>query len=59
MIKESKYCREVMKKYFNKELVMTKEDNEDFENSNKYWICGNDLKNIEALHIDIVISILN
>ena len=33
MIKESKYCSEVMKKHFNKEPVMTKEDNEDFENS--------------------------
>ena len=33
-----------MKKYFNKELVMTKEDNEDFENENstKCWICDND-----------------
>ena len=30
MIEESKYCSEVMKKYFNKELVMTKEDDEDF-----------------------------
>ena len=26
MIEESKYCNEVMRKYFNKELVMTKED---------------------------------
>ena len=33
MIKESKYCSDVMKKHFNKELVMTKEDNEAFENS--------------------------
>ena len=32
MIKESKYCIDEIKKYFNKELVMTKEDNEDFEN---------------------------
>ena len=32
MIEESKYCSEVMKKHFNKELVMTKEDNEYFEN---------------------------
>ena len=32
MIKESKYVNEVMKKHFNKELVMTKKDNEDFEN---------------------------
>ena len=28
---ESKYCTEVIKKHFNKELVMTKEDNEDFK----------------------------
>ena len=32
MIKESKYCSDVMKKDFNKELVMTKEDNENFKN---------------------------
>ena len=31
-----------MKKKFNKELVMTKEDNENVENSVKCWICGND-----------------
>ena len=33
MIEESKYCSEVTKKHFNKELVMTKEDDEDFESS--------------------------
>ena len=42
MIEESNYCNEFMKKYFNKELVMTKEDNEDFKNSTKCWICDND-----------------
>ena len=31
MIEESKYCSDVMKKHFNKELVITKKDNEDFE----------------------------
>ena len=31
-----------MKKHFNKELVMTKESNEDFKNSTKCWICEND-----------------
>ena len=30
MIKESKYCSNVMEKHFNKELVMIKKDNEDF-----------------------------
>ena len=30
-----------MKKHFNKELAMTKEDNENFKNSTKCWICNN------------------
>ena len=42
MIEESKHCSEVMKKYFNKELVMIKEDNEDFKNSTKCCICDID-----------------
>ena len=37
IIKENKYCSNVMKKHLN-ELVMTKEDNEAFENSTKCWI---------------------
>ena len=41
MVKESKYCSEVIKNLFNKELVMTKKGNEDFENSTKCWICDN------------------
>ena len=39
MIEKSKYCVGVLKKHFNKELAMTKEDDEDFENSMKCWIC--------------------
>ena len=39
MVEESKYCSEVMKKLFNKELVMTKENHENFKNSTKCWIC--------------------
>ena len=39
MIEESKYCSGVVKKQINEELVMTKEDNEDFKNSTKCWIC--------------------
>ena len=70
MIEESRYCSEVMKKHFNKEFAMTKEDNENVKNSTKCWICDNDyidnhvkeeiiaisLENIEALHIEIVIT---
>ena len=42
MIVGSKYCSDVMKKHFNKELVMTKKYNEDFENSTRCWICNSD-----------------
>ena len=42
MTEESKYCSEAMKKHFTKELVMTKEDNEDFTKSPKCWTCDND-----------------
>ena len=45
MIQESKYCSDVMKNYFNKELLITKEDNENFKNSTKCWICDNDYVN--------------
>ena len=42
MIKESKYCNDVVKKHFSKELVMTKKEDEEFENSTNCWICDND-----------------
>ena len=42
MIEKSKYYSDVMKKHFSKELVMAKEDNEDFKNSAKCQICDND-----------------
>ena len=41
VVEETKFCSEVMKKHFNKKLVMTKEDDKDFENSTKYWVCDN------------------
>ena len=41
MIEERKYSSVVIKKHFNKELMMTKEDNGYFKNSTKYWICDN------------------
>ena len=33
MIGVNKYCNDMMKKHFNKEFVIFKEDNEDFQNS--------------------------
>ena len=41
MVEESKYCTCVIKKHFNKELVTTKENDEDCESCSKCWICGN------------------
>ena len=40
IFKEYEYRRNVMKKHFNKNLVMTAERNEEFERSDICWICG-------------------
>ena len=42
MLEESKYCSDVRKKHFHKELAMTKKDKENFESSPKCWMCDND-----------------
>ena len=39
MIKESENCSKVIETEFNKPLVMTKKDHEDFRDSAKPWIC--------------------
>ena len=41
MIEESNCCTDIIKKYFNKELVRTEKDNEDFKNL-KSWIFDDD-----------------
>ena len=56
MIEESKCCSEVMKKHFNKKIVRTEKDNEDFKNSTKCWIydntyVGGDVKVRDHCHI--------
>ena len=54
MIEESKHCGDVMKKHFKKELVMTKKDDEDFENlvfDNNY--VDNDVKVRYHCHITV------
>ena len=33
------YCWGVIKKHFNKNLVMSEEDEQRFQSSNKCWIC--------------------
>ena len=40
IFKEYGYCRSVMKKNFNKNLVMTTLENKKIERSNICWICG-------------------
>ena len=62
MVEKSKYFSDVMKKHFNKELVMTKKDNEDFKNSTKCWICDydyvdGDVKVRDHCHIMTMISL--
>ena len=44
IFKEYGYCRSVMKKHFNENLVLTAEQNEEFERSNISWICGKLIK---------------
>ena len=56
VIEKSKYSSDLMKKYFNKELVMNKKGDENFENSTKCWICNNlyvdgDVKRRDQGHI--------
>ena len=48
---ESKYCSDVTEKGFKKELVMTKKDNEDFENPTKCWICDKNHVDGDYCHI--------
>ena len=58
-----------MKKYFNKNFVVTKMGVKSFKNSTKYWIYGNtyvdcdvkeiiviSLENMESLHIETIMS---
>ena len=58
MPKESKYYSDVMKNHLNKELAMTKRDDEDFDNSTKCWIYDDgyvdgDVKVRDHCHIKI------
>ena len=50
MIEESRYCSDVFKKYFNKKLVQTKKDNEDFEICDNAYFDG-DVKVRDHCHI--------
>ena len=56
MIEESTYCSELIKKHFNKELVMTIKNDKDIKNSVKRQNCDNtyvhgDVKERDHCHI--------
>ena len=37
--KKYQYCKKVMNKHFNKNLIMTEEEEKQFQSSNTCWIC--------------------
>ena len=45
IIKEFEHCKKVMKKHFNKNLIMTVEKEEQFQLSKMCWICEKGFKN--------------
>ena len=40
ILKECDYCKKIIKKYFNKNLIMSAEDEERFQLINNCWICN-------------------
>ena len=47
ILKEYKYCRKVMNKHFNKDLIMSEEEEHLFQQSNSCWICKKVIDNDE------------
>ena len=45
ILKEYKYCKKIMKEHFNKNLVMTEEEEHLFQQSNTCWICKKHIDN--------------
>ena len=52
MTEETKYCRDAMKKNFNKELLITTESNENLKKSTRCWIFDNDYIDTDVKVID-------
>ena len=40
ILEEYKYCKKIIKKHFNKNLIMREEEEYLFQQSNSCWICG-------------------
>ena len=47
IFKEYKYCKKIIKKHFNKNLIMTKEEEHLLQQSNSCWICKKLINNDE------------
>ena len=47
ILKEYKYCKKVMNKHFNKNLIMSEEEEHLFQQSNSCWICRKLIDNDE------------
>ena len=47
ILKEYKYCKKVMNKHFNKNLIMSEEEEHLFQQSNNCWICKKLIDNDE------------
>ena len=45
LLKEYEYCTKIMKKHFNKNLIMSKKEEEQFKLSNPCWICEKRIDN--------------
>ena len=70
ILRKYQYCKDVVKNYFNKNLIMSVEGEEMFQLSNKCWICGKSFDltdekvrdrchiNLEEQHILVVMLIL-
>ena len=41
ILKEYQYCRKILNKHFNKNLIMSEEEEGQFQSSNTCWICKN------------------
>ena len=45
ILKEYQYCKKKINKYFNKNLIMTEEEEKQFQSSNTCWICEKLIEN--------------
>ena len=61
ILKEYDYCKKMIKKYFNKNLIMSAEQEERFELSNKCWTCDKSfvVRDIDLQDTGVVTFILN